>query len=211
LENWCDKTPHFGLSLKDCSSIACHSERMAKISAFPSVPVRRNRQTKRWARKHKAHFGFDRLFVFGVVGTFWLVWTATEPTIVPATQMISANAGTDRHSAQFGLCHSGGGMNCVVDGDTIWFDGRKIRIADIDTPETHPARCAEEERLGNAATIELQRLLNNGPFSLTSIDRDTDTYGRSLRIITRNGNSIGGTLVGAGLARWYGSGRQPWC
>jgi hypothetical protein len=32
----------------------------------------------------------------------------------------------------FGFCHTGGGTNCVVDGDTIWLDGIKIRVADID-------------------------------------------------------------------------------
>jgi micrococcal nuclease len=199
---------------------------MVNTSIFPDVRVRRKRQSSRvvrFTRKRRRRLDFGKLATLGMVVTFGLVWTMTGPTVTPlmqkmiglvmapAAQNMSTYTGVDNASAQFGLCHSGGGMNCVVDGDTIWFEGRKIRIADIDTPETHPARCAEEERLGNAATIELQRLLNNGPFSLTSIDRDTDVYGRSLRIITRNGNSIGGTLVGAGLARWYGSGRQPWC
>ena len=53
-------------------------------------------------------------------------------------------AAPDTLSARFGLCHSGGGRNCVVDGDTFWFEGQKYRVADIDTPETHPARCAED-------------------------------------------------------------------
>jgi len=43
------------------------------------------------------------------------------------------------------------------------------------------------------------------------IDRDEDRYGRKLRIVFVNGTSVGNTLVGEGLARWYGSGRQPWC
>lgn len=113
--------------------------------------------------------------------------------------------------ARFGLCHSGGGRNCVVDGDTFWIDGRKVRIADIDTPETHPARCAEEAVLGAAATRRLQAWLNAGPFELIAIDRDTDRYGRQLRIVTRGGASVGDTLVGEGLARPYGSGRRAWC
>ena len=114
-------------------------------------------------------------------------------------------------SASFGLCHSGGGTNCVVDGDTFWFRGEKIRIADIDAPETHPSRCAAEASKGAAATRRLQALLNAGPFGLESIDRDTDRYGRKLRLVTRGGESLGGTLVGEGLARWYDGGRQPWC
>ena len=112
----------------------------------------------------------------------------------------------------FGKCHSGGGLNCVVDGDTFWIDGEKIRIADIDTPETHPARCAEEARLGNAATDRLQVLLNAGAFDLQPIRRDTDRYGRKLRIVMRNGQSLGGVLVSEGLARNYVGGRRDgWC
>ena len=120
-------------------------------------------------------------------------------------------AASDRERAWFSSCVSGGGSNCVVDGDTFRYGGEKIRIADIDTPETHPARCAEEAAKGAAATARLRALLNAGPFTLEPIDRDTDRYGRKLRIVTRAGRSIGDRLVDEGLARpWEGS-RRPWC
>lgn len=103
-------------------------------------------------------------------------------------------------------------MNCVVDGDTFWFNGEKIRIADIDTPETHPPRCAEEARLGNAATDMLKSMLNAGPFSLRPVGRDEDRYGRKLRVVMRGGVSLGDTLVSEGLARHYSGGlRSGWC
>lgn len=118
-------------------------------------------------------------------------------------------------SWNFNFCHTGGGFNCVVDGDTFYCRGDKIRIADIDTPETHDYGCSSELEQGNAARLRLrlrlQELLNNGPFSLSSIDRDTDRYGRLLMIVERNGESLGGVLVGEGLARWYEGGRKPWC
>ena len=117
----------------------------------------------------------------------------------------------DRLSASFGLCFRGGGWNCVVDGDTVWFEGRKVRIADIDAPETHPPRCASEAEKGVAATRRLQALLNAGPFTLAQIDRDHDIYGRELRIISRGQRSLGDVLVSEGLARPYGHGRRPWC
>ena len=99
----------------------------------------------------------------------------------------------------------------MIDGDTFRLGGETIRIADIDTPETHPARCEEEAALGAQATERLQALLNAGPFTLQSIERDQDRYGRSLRTVTRDGRSIGAMLVAEGLARpWTGS-RQPWC
>jgi len=114
-------------------------------------------------------------------------------------------------AVSFSLCHTGGGSNCVVDGDTIWFKGENIRIADIDTPETHEPRCPEELALGNQATQRLHQLVNSGAVSLDTIDRDEDRYGRKLRIVEVNGVSVGDTLVREGLARWYEGGRRPWC
>lgn len=113
--------------------------------------------------------------------------------------------------ASFGFCHTGGGYNCVVDGDTIWLEGQNIRIADIDAPETHEPRCPAEKSLGERATQRLQELVNSGPVTLQSIDRDEDSYGRKLRLVYVSGTSVGDTLVSEGLARYYGSGKRPWC
>lgn len=111
----------------------------------------------------------------------------------------------------FGFCHAGGGTNCVVDGDTFWMHGEKVRVADIDAPETHPSRCPSEAKLGKAATQRLQALLNAGPIELAQADRDTDRYGRKLRIVARGGESLGDQLVREGLARPWTGRRQPWC
>jgi endonuclease YncB( thermonuclease family) len=111
----------------------------------------------------------------------------------------------------FAICHVGGGYNCVVDGDTIWLHGVKIRIADIDAPETHDYRCRSEKNLGDRATVRLHQLLESGPIVLQGIDRDKDVYGRQLRLISVNGRSVGDTLVSEGLARYYGNGRRSWC
>jgi endonuclease YncB( thermonuclease family) len=99
-----------------------------------------------------------------------------------------------------------------VDGDTFWYGGAKIRIADIDAPETHPPRCTYEAELGSKATDRLAILLSEGPIELESLpDRDVDRYGRKLRIVMRDGKSLGDELVTEGLARaWTGS-REPWC
>lgn len=133
-----------------------------------------------------------------------LVGSLPGPAVAPASP-------ADSLSARFGFCHSGGGVNCVVDGDTFWFGGEKYRIADIDTPETHGPRCASEGALGTRATSRLQDLLNAGPFTLKSGDRDIDRYGRTLRVVTRDGASIGSMLVAEGLARSWDGGRHPWC
>lgn len=114
-------------------------------------------------------------------------------------------------SGKFTICHTGGGVNCVVDGDTAWISGIKVRIADIDAPETHPPRCDEEARLGARATERLAELMNMGPFNVVMNGRAEDRYGRQLRVLLRDGHSLGGQLVDEGLARRWDGARRPWC
>ncbi|MGV3456210.1 thermonuclease family protein [Sphingomonas sp.] len=154
-------------------------------------------------RHRRRGFGRNELagmLLAGIVGGLaWTMLPAAEPAPAAATR------------TSFGFCQSGGGDDCVVDGDTFWMAGDKIRIADIDTPETHPARCPEEARLGAAATQRLQALLNSGAVTLHPIDRDTDRYGRKLRRVEVDGRGVGDTLVAEGLARPYRGRRVSWC
>lgn len=101
---------------------------------------------------------------------------------------------------------------CVIDGDTIRLNGTTIRIADIDAPETGGARCASEKQLGDRATFRLAELLGQGPITLRGYDsRDVDRYGRSLRVVERDGRSLGSVLVAEGLARPWTGRRRSWC
>ncbi len=129
-----------------------------------------------------------------------------------AAPVAEARAGADDIGhARFDRCSGPVRVNCVVDGDTFWLDGEKIRIADLNAPEISSPRCASEARLGARATEALIVQLNAGPFALESIDRDEDRYGRKLRRVTRGGESVGDAMVSAGVARWYGEGRRGWC
>lgn len=101
--------------------------------------------------------------------------------------------------------------NCVVDGDTFYMDGTTVRIMDIDAPETHPPHCAYEADLGDRATRRLSQLLSAGAFQLVRGNRDVDKYGRQLRVVIRDGRSIGKMLVAEGLARPWSGKRRPWC
>lgn len=100
----------------------------------------------------------------------------------------------------------------VIDGDTFDYRGVRVRIADIDTPETE-GRCAYESALAARATRRMGVLLGAGPFELhpTPDGRDEDRYGRKLRIVTRGGRSLGDQLVAEGLARTWTGRRAPWC
>ncbi len=114
-------------------------------------------------------------------------------------------------SEAFSICGSGQRITCVVDGDTFWFRGENIRIADIDTPELSPPRCERERERGLAAKQRLLDILNSGPLSFKTTARDEDRFGRKLRIVYRDRRSVGDILVAEGLARkWQGS-RRSWC
>lgn len=115
---------------------------------------------------------------------------------------------------RFSLCQSSQTRTCVIDGDTFRLAGQSIRIMDIDAPETHPSRCAREADLGGRATERLIELLNAGDWHLQrspTDHRNTDRYGRKLRLVIGPGGSIGQQIVDEGLARAWTGKRRPWC
>ncbi|PDT50938.1 MULTISPECIES: thermonuclease family protein [Sinorhizobium] len=102
--------------------------------------------------------------------------------------------------------------NCIIDGDTLYIAGEKIRVADIDTPEVSEPKCASEKALGERATARFIELVNVGPFEMRAWpERDEDQYGRKLRVLVRDGRSLGDILVEEGLARTWSGRREPWC
>jgi micrococcal nuclease len=98
----------------------------------------------------------------------------------------------------------------VIDGDTFGIGEHRIRIANIDAPETHPPRCLDEARLGLAATQRLNELLASGTVTMSGAGHDR--YGRELRYVQVDGQDVGEAMIAAGLARSYAGGkRQGWC
>lgn len=145
-----------------------------------------------------------------VVSTRWKQWTTPAPTGITASDLKPDSS--DREAAHFALCKGKVRVTCVVDGDTIWYKGDKIRIADINAPEISHPQCDYEEELGDKARDRLMGLLNAGSFSVvTEGSRDTDKYGRKLRDITRGGKSLGDVLVSEGLAEKWTGHRRDWC
>ncbi|MBB4299377.1 endonuclease YncB(thermonuclease family) [Rhizobium leguminosarum] len=124
---------------------------------------------------------------------------------------VAAAQQPDSASDAFSICGSGQRITCVVDGDTFWFRGEKIRIADIDTPELSPPRCQRERELGLAAKNRLLDILNSGPLSFKTTAREEDRFGRKLRIVYRDRRSVGDILVAEGLARKWQGLRRSWC
>ena len=144
------------------------------------------------------------------------IWVAMDPALVEPPEILAGEP--ERVSEKFSRCGIGRSHACVIDGDTFKLGDRKVRIIGIDAPETHPARCAEEARLGEEATAKLQELLNQGAFEMVApIYRTQDRYGRDLRVIRRklpdgSVQSIASDMRESGLAnRYLGGIKMGWC
>jgi endonuclease YncB( thermonuclease family) len=135
--------------------------------------------------------------------------------LIPLVLAAAPHRPADREVAQFARCVGFHRVTCVVDGDTFWYQGNKIRIADINAPEVSNPGCAREAELGAEATERLESLLNRGRFTLRpngdGTGRDRDRYGRLLRTVTRDGSSVGEELVREGLAEEWKGYRGNWC
>jgi endonuclease YncB( thermonuclease family) len=131
------------------------------------------------------------------------------PVAVPADRTLAA--APPETTGRFGLCGGEAGINCVVDGNTFWQNGIKIRLADIDVPDIDPSHCAGERQKAAAAKLRLQALLNNDTFVLSGSGRGDDQHGGKFRIAMRAGRSIGDQLVAEGLARRWTGQTGSWC
>lgn len=103
----------------------------------------------------------------------------------------------------------------VVDGDTFRCDGAAVRIATIDAPELHSAKCDAERRLAELARDRLAAILGAGDVTVSVGDpsdgRTTDRHGRVLGVAMADGVDAGDVMVRERLARPWEGKRRPWC
>ena len=165
------------------------------------------------ARETIEWLGQLRPFILGAI--LLTIWPAVDPALIEPPGFLSSDP--EQVNEHFTRCGPGRGHACVIDGDTFKLGDRKIRIIGIDTAEVD-ARCPEEARLAEAATVELRRLLNQGLFRMVGrIGGQKDRYGRDLRALTRirpdgTEQSIAEDMRASGLARRYlGGFRSGWC
>lgn len=84
---------------------------------------------------------------------------AADRYLVTDGLMFGVIAGkADTLRTTFPYCGDAQRVTCVVDADTFWLEGEKIRISDIDTPELSPPRCEAERVKGEAAKRRLREL-----------------------------------------------------
>ncbi|MFV2038386.1 MAG: thermonuclease family protein [Paracoccaceae bacterium] len=108
-------------------------------------------------------------------------------------------------------CGSGTRVTCVVDGDTLWLNGEKIRMIGYDTPEPMVGICGgqREKQLAALATGRLIELLNENDATISRSGQDK--YGRTLATIRIGGTDVGDILIAEGLARSWPNGTEFWC
>ena len=109
---------------------------------------------------------------------------------------------------RFGQCYNNARSDCVIDGDTLYIGGQRLEIAGMDAPEIRGSRCPAETNRGIQAAVRLAALLNSGAVTIGGVERQAD--GQLLRRIAVDGRDVGKAMVGAGVARRYGSGLD-WC
>ncbi|MDP3898996.1 MAG: thermonuclease family protein, partial [Mesorhizobium sp.] len=106
------------------------------------------------------------------------------------------------------ICGGGAHVTCVVDGDTFWLDGEKIRIAGIDAPEIK-GKCRSEKTRAAEATRRLRDILSGAAITLERTGKDK--YGRTLAHVRVGAGEAGRMLVDEGLARAWTGKKEGWC
>jgi endonuclease YncB( thermonuclease family) len=97
----------------------------------------------------------------------------------------------------------------IIDGNTLELAGGAVlRLAGIETPMPDPDDAAKT-RLADAAVAALKGLIGSGSITLRLDAGTHDRYGRRLaQAFNAEGLWLQATLVGAGLARVHGDGRN---
>jgi micrococcal nuclease len=121
-----------------------------------------------------------------------LAWLATGPT------------------AALPLCGGSPRLNCIVDGDTLWLAGEKIRLQGIDTAEIHNPKCPDLNPLPIAyqARDRLAQIVRGQ----ITVERSGElSFDRTVATVLADGRDVGATLLAEGLARRYVANAPPWC
>lgn len=127
---------------------------------------------------------------------------ATLPSQRPQVENVSLGA----KPGTFAFCGRSGLNNCVMDGNTFWMKGVRMKLAGIEVPQTDQARCMEERARGFTAKVRLRDMLNSGGFQVAA-----GGQGAEVKALSRSGVSFADQLIREGLARRAGSASPSWC
>jgi micrococcal nuclease len=116
-------------------------------------------------------------------------------------------------STHMKVCKGSVRVTCLVDGDTIWIDGKKLRMTGYDTPEPTTDICGGEAEiaLAHKATVRALELLNTMPWTVEYSGDIDNTGTRELVTIRIESRDLGDILIEEHLARKWPDGDEFWC
>lgn len=106
-----------------------------------------------------------------------------------------------------------GGTIEPIDGDTFRYNGTKIRVMSIDTPEPSKygnAECQAEARLGDKASKFTETIITTRDIKIEWSGKE-DRYGRALAKVRVGNEYLGDMLIEAGLAKPWKGRQVDWC
>jgi micrococcal nuclease len=136
-------------------------------------------------------------YIYPAISLFFLV--------IISTSAVSA--------APLGMCSGSVRVTCLVDGDTIWIDGNKLRMEGYDTPEPTSSICggSAEIALAHQASARALELLNSFEWTVEYSGEIDGTGTRELVTIWIEGRDLGDILIEERLARRWPDGPEFWC
>ena len=177
---------------------------MARDANFPGRKVVSMRTVKR--RRKRGKLLYEGLIV-GAFMTVVIVQSLNDKIGIPSASALPAASTLMR--ANFPVCGSAKRYTCIVDGDTVWLKGEKMRLSGINAPEVGNPKCRREAELAAKATRRLRTILNSNEWSVERFGHDK--YGRTLVNFRIDQTTAGDMLIRAGLAhRWEGY-KRNWC
>jgi micrococcal nuclease len=123
--------------------------------------------------------------------------------------LLAAPAPALAEEAGFMLCEALPHITCVLSGDSFFLRQQLIRLSDIDAPQRYTSECPAASALSWRSALRLRDLLNEGSFELGGDTQAAD--GAQLRLVTRDGKSLGAALVADGLAKEKATKAPNWC
>lgn len=171
-------------------------------------------------RRGRVRGGTDRLLGWAVLGFLAgcaLVYAALNRDDVmrlsavwlDRAQELRVPSDAFHFSGPLAICRTRAAPTCVVDGDTIRFNGERIRLSDIDAPELFDPSCDAERLLAVQARDRLAQILSAQAWVMVA--DGTDRYGRTLARLRLGEEWAGSLLVREGLARRWDGARRSWC
>jgi endonuclease YncB( thermonuclease family) len=147
---------------------------------------------------------------YGIIGVLAIAAVLAAVVIgISAATFSKYDPAAAAAAARWGQCYNGDRTHCVLDGDSIYFEGSKVQIAGIAAPRIQGGACDAERSRGIDAATRLAALLNSGTVSVGTPFQDA--YGRAVSKVQVGGQDVGQAMIAAEVARQYEGDKYDWC